>query len=69
VDLLARAVCFSTHDDKLLESQEDFAWLELSRPSDDCRQAALLLAAEMLKSDSLKQVSLRSAPAAARVDS
>lgn len=66
---LARAVCLTTHDDDSPESQEQFTQSEVRRPSNGCRQRALLLAAEMVRYDFLKQVNSRAVPAAARFDS
>jgi hypothetical protein len=65
VGRLARAVCFATHDDDSPESQDSV----VRRPSNGCRQSVLLLAAEMVKYDCLKQVNSRTVPAAARFDS
>lgn len=50
-------------------AKRDLARSEVRRPSNGCRQRALLLAAEMVKYDFMKQVNWRSAPAAARFDS
>ena len=65
---LARAVCFSTHDDDFERAKSNLTQSEVRRPSNGCRQSALLLAAEMVKYDFLKQVNSRTVPAAALFD-
>lgn len=53
----------------LQKAKRNLTQSEVRRPANGCRQSALLLVAETVKYDFLKQVNSRIVPAAARFDS